>query len=136
MTGYHDRQPCVVVCSVSQRPPAVMPENTPIQATGRTLETVDLNGSDAPARFVASLRETGFGVLRNHPIPQPAVDSIYKNWLDFFSSDEKNSYRFDPEKFDGFFPAQEAEAAKGRLVRDIKEYYHYYPWGRLSLIHI
>ena len=107
-----------------------MPENTPIQATGRTLETVDLNGSDAPARFVASLRETGFGVLRNHPIPQPAVDSIYKNWLDFFSSDEKNSYRFDPEKFDGFFPAQEAEAAKGRLVRDIKEYYHYYPWGR------
>lgn len=102
------------------------PGRVPVQA----LETVDFTDSDAPSRFVESLRETGFGVLRNHPIPQPTVDSIYKNWLNFFSSAEKDNYRFDPQKFDGFFPAQEAEAAKGRLVRDIKEYYHYYPWGR------
>lgn len=94
------------------------------------LETVDFTDSDAPARFVESLRDTGFGVLCNHPIPQPTVDSIYRNWLDFFAGDDKYNYRFDTTKFDGFFPAQEAEAAKGRLVRDIKEYYHYYPWGR------
>ena len=102
----------------------------PQQITNQTLETVDFTDSDAPTRFVESLRETGFGVLCNHPIPQPTVDSIYKNWLKFFYSDEKNNYRFDPKNFDGFFPAQEAEAAKGRLVRDIKEYYHYYPWGQ------
>lgn len=96
----------------------------------QTLETVDFTDSDAPARFVESLRDTGFGVLCNHPIPQPTVDSIYSNWLDFFASEDKHKFRFDPQKFDGFFPAQEAEAAKGRLVRDIKEYYHYYPWGR------
>lgn len=94
------------------------------------LETVDFTDSDAPARFVESLRDTGFGVLCNHPVPQQNVDSIYRNWLDFFGSDTKHDYKFDPQKFDGFFPAQEAEAAKGRLVRDIKEYYHYYPWGR------
>ena len=94
------------------------------------LETVDFKDSDAPARFVESLRETGFGVLRNHPVSQSAVDSIYKNWLSFFADDDKNHYLFDAEKFDGFFPAQQAEAAKGRLVRDIKEYFHFYPWGR------
>lgn len=96
----------------------------------KTLATVDFTDFDAPARFVESLRDTGFGVLCNHPIPQPVVDSIYKNWLDFFGSEEKYNFKFDPEKFDGFFPAQEAEAAKGRLVRDIKEYYHFYLWGR------
>ncbi len=94
------------------------------------LETVNYSDADAPVRFVESLRETGFGVLRNHPIPQAQVDSIYQNWLQFFADETKHDYRFSPEKFDGFFAAQEAEAAKGRLVRDIKEYYHYYPWGR------
>ena len=103
------------------------------------LETVDFSDSDAPARFVESLRETGFGVLRNHPLPQSTVDSIYSNWLGFFADDSKNDFQFDPKTYDGFFPAKLAEAAKGRLVRDIKEYYHFYPWGKcpeLSLIHI
>ncbi len=94
------------------------------------LETVNYADADAPARFVKSLRETGFGVLRNHPIPQARVDSIYQNWLQFFGDETKHDFHFSAEKFDGFFPAQEAEAAKGRLVRDIKEYYHYYPWGQ------
>ena len=94
------------------------------------LETVDFSDSDAPARFVESLRETGFGVLRNHPLPQSAVDSIYSNWLGFFADDSKNDFQFDPKTYDGFFPAKLAEAAKGRLVRDIKEYYHFYPWGK------
>lgn len=94
------------------------------------LKTVDYKSPDAPEQFVESLRTTGFGVLTNHPIPQQTVDSIYKNWHQFFYSDDKQSFLYDPEKYDGFFPAAEAEAAKGRLVRDIKEYYHFYPWGQ------
>lgn len=42
------------------------------------LETVDYLADDAAQQFVASLRETGFGVLKNHPIPQELVESIYK----------------------------------------------------------
>ncbi len=94
------------------------------------LKTVDYKSPDAPEQFVESLRATGFGVLRNHPIPQQTVDSIYKNWHKFFYSDDKQAFLYNPEKYDGFFPAAEAEAAKGRLVRDIKEYYHFYPWGQ------
>lgn len=94
------------------------------------LEAVDYQSDDAAAQFVESLRTTGFGVLTNHPIPQTAVDGIYAQWKTFFSSEDKNNYRFNPERYDGFFPAELAEAAKGRLTRDIKEYYHYYPWGQ------
>ncbi len=38
---------------------------------------------------VRSLRETGFGVLKNHPIPKELVESIYENWYQFFISEEK-----------------------------------------------
>lgn len=95
-----------------------------------TLEAVDYQASDAEEQFVRSLRETGFGVLRNHPIPEQAVSDIYQNWSIFFNSDEKNDFQFDPDRYDGFFPRALAETAKGNTVRDIKEYFHYYPWGR------
>ena len=94
------------------------------------LAAVDYQAPDAEARFVQSLRETGFGVLRNHPIAESTVSNIYKHWSGFFNCAEKNNFQFDPEKYDGFFPQAMAETAKGGAVRDIKEYFHYYPWGR------
>lgn len=94
------------------------------------LAAVDYRALDAEVQFVQSLRDTGFGVLRNHPIAQSTVSGIYKHWLDFFNSDKKDDYLFDPEKYDGFFPRTLAETAKGHSIRDIKEYFHYYPWGR------
>ncbi|MBX2837994.1 MAG: isopenicillin N synthase family oxygenase [Gammaproteobacteria bacterium] len=95
-----------------------------------SLDAVDYDSSTADVDFVQSLRDTGFGVLRNHPIAEQTVHDIYQNWLTFFEGDEKNNYLFDAEKFDGFFPTTLAETAKGHTVRDIKEYFHYYPWGR------
>lgn len=94
------------------------------------LEAVDYASKDADVKFVESLRETGFGVLKNHPISEQTVNAIYESWFGFFASDEKRQFLFDSEKFDGFFPTDMAETAKGHSVRDIKEYYHYYPWGR------
>lgn len=94
------------------------------------LEAVDYASADADVKFVESLRETGFGVLKNHPIPQQTVNAIYESWFGFFDGPEKQDYLFDAEKFDGFFPIAMAETAKGHSVRDIKEYYHFYPWGR------
>jgi len=94
------------------------------------LIAVDFTAPDAEVKFVQSLRETGFGVLKNHPIPQAAVTSIYQHWTEFFNSDVKDNYHFDPDKYDGFFPRALAETAKGNTVRDMKEYFHFYPWGR------
>lgn len=53
------------------------------------LETVDYLADDAAQQFVASLRETGFGVLKNHPIPQELVESIYNNWQAFLALNKK-----------------------------------------------
>ncbi|MBT1445643.1 isopenicillin N synthase family oxygenase [Shewanella sp. JM162201] len=95
------------------------------------LETIDYRADDAAAQFVQSLRETGFGVLSNHPINQALVESIYRDWYAFFQSDDKHNYRFNPSTQDGFFPADVSETAKGHQVKDIKEYFHVYPWGQI-----
>ncbi|WP_394208816.1 isopenicillin N synthase family dioxygenase [Enterovibrio calviensis] len=94
------------------------------------LEAVDFNAPDAAACFVESLRETGFGVLKNHPISQDLVASIYEHWQQFFDSEDKANFRFKPESQDGFFPSDVSEVAKGQKKKDIKEFFHYYPWGQ------
>lgn len=95
------------------------------------VQVVDYKAKDAPQRFVESLRQTGFGVLINHPIKQEMVQSIYKNWHAFFMSEEKRELAFDPQKQDGYFAPEVSETAKGHSKKDIKEYYHVYPWGRI-----
>jgi isopenicillin N synthase-like dioxygenase len=94
------------------------------------LLAVDYLAPDADQQFVESLRQTGFGVLKNHPIEQSSVASIYRNWQDFFDSEEKWQYAFDPQSHDGFFSTKVSETAKGFKKKDIKEYFHYYPWGK------
>jgi isopenicillin N synthase-like dioxygenase len=94
------------------------------------LQAVDYTSPTAAQDFVESLRQTGFGVLRNHPIPQQQVSSIYANWQAFFNSDEKTQFTYNKGTQDGFFPQSVSEVAKGFKKKDIKEYYHYYPWGQ------
>jgi isopenicillin N synthase-like dioxygenase len=91
---------------------------------------VDYRDSDAPVRFTESLRTTGFGVLKNHPIPQELVETIYSEWLGFFDTEAKHRYAFSRETQDGFFSTAISETAKGQTLKDIKEYFHIYPKGR------
>lgn len=93
------------------------------------LVAIDYQADNAAELFTKSLRETGFGVLKNHPIKQSLVESIYQNWKTFFDSDEKENYLFNKDTQDGFFPASVSEVAKGFKKKDIKEYFHFYPWG-------
>lgn len=91
---------------------------------------VDFTHADAPAQFCESLHRTGFGVLKNHPLKQSLVTGIYGEWLEFFSTDVKNQYPWDPDKLDGYFSPAVSETAKGNSVKDLKEFFHIYPWGR------
>lgn len=95
-----------------------------------TLEAVDYRSPNAAQDFVKSLRETGFGVLKNHPIRQQLVSNIYQHWQDFYNSDEKHKFRYNVGTQDGYFPPDISETAKGHSKKDIKEYFHYYPWGQ------
>ncbi|MEJ6005505.1 2OG-Fe(II) oxygenase family protein [Paucibacter sp. AS339] len=95
------------------------------------VRVVDYLAADAAEQFTRSLHETGFGVLVNHPIQQSLVEKIYADWLAFFNSDEKQQFTFSKETQDGYFSTEISETAKGAAVKDIKEYFHYYPWGRV-----
>lgn len=91
--------------------------------------TVDYSSEAAPSEFTRSLKQTGFAVLSNHPVDFSLITSVYAEWDAFFKSDRKNEYLFDLEKQDGYFPLG-SENAKGYSVKDLKEFYHIYPWGR------
>ena len=94
------------------------------------IETVDYTASDAGDRLARSLRETGFAVLANHPIRADRIDEAYALWGGFFASDSKLNYLRDDEKQDGYFPFK-SEHAKDAQKKDLKEFYHVYPWGRV-----
>jgi len=95
------------------------------------VQVVDYRAPDAAEKFTRSLHETGFGVLKNHPIPQALVERIYATWLEFFNGEAKHDFAFSKETQDGYFSTAISEIAKGATQKDIKEYFHVYPWGRI-----
>ena len=90
---------------------------------------ISYNDENAPIAFTKSLKETGFGVIIDHPIKPELVDNVYKEWEQFFNSDSKHDYLFNPLKQDGYFPLG-TENAKGYNAKDHKEFFHFYPWGK------
>src|SRR3990167_8259578 len=94
------------------------------------LPVVDFTSPTAPEEFCKSLHETGFGVLKNHPLKQDLVEGIYAEWLGFFQSEAKNQYPNDPAKHDGYFSPSVSETAKNNTKKDLKEFFHIYPGGR------
>ena len=90
---------------------------------------ISYNDENAPIAFTKSLKETGFGVIIDHPIKPELVNNVYKEWEQFFNSDSKHDYLFDPLKQDGYFPLG-TENAKGYDAKDHKEFFHFYPWGK------
>lgn len=94
--------------------------------------TIDYSSPNAPALFSQSLKETGFVVLREHPISMGLINDAYQRWRDFFFSEmtNKQQYLYQRTTQDGYFPFR-AENAKGRKTSDLKEFYHVYPWGQI-----
>jgi isopenicillin N synthase-like dioxygenase len=94
------------------------------------LPIVDYTSPDAPRAFCESLHRTGFGVLKNHPLSSDLVHGIYDEWLAFFQSGGAKKYAWDPIKLDGHFSTAVSETAKGSEIKDFKEFFHLFPWGR------
>ena len=90
---------------------------------------VNYGDHSAPSEFTKSLKQTGFGVLSDHPIDKNLINNVYKEWSDFFNSENKNRYLYNEVDQDGYFPFQ-TENAKGQTLKDLKEFYHIYPWGK------
>src|SRR4051812_43646066 len=94
------------------------------------VQTVSLQEAGAAARFTATLRETGFGVLSDHGIRPDLLADVMEDWQGFFASDRKFRYRFDANLQAGYFPFG-TENAKGAGLKDLKEFFHLYSWNAL-----
>ena len=51
--------------------------------------TADYTRPDAAETFVQSIKKTGFGVLRNHPINPELIRDVYQEWEAFFNAEDK-----------------------------------------------
>ena len=91
--------------------------------------TIDYQSTNLGLDLTKSLKNTGFAVLKNHPISKTLISSIYDEWKTFFNSKAKYNYPFHKIKQDGYFPYL-SENAKGSQAKDLKEFYHIYDWGR------
>lgn len=94
-----------------------------------TVAVVDYTAPDAPAVFTRSLRDTGFAVLVNHPLPWTLVEQIHREWAALFDSPAIRAYLVDPGGQEGWFPPDRSEIAKGNTARDLKEFFHVYDWS-------
>jgi isopenicillin N synthase-like dioxygenase len=94
------------------------------------VKKVSYRSPTAAQDFAQSLRETGFAVLTDHPIPMDLVNAVFQEWADFFKRDEKFQYTFSPETQAGYFPFR-TENAKDSPVKDLKEFYHLHAWGKV-----
>lgn len=93
---------------------------------------IQYTSDDAPERLARSLRETGFAMVVDHPIPAELIAATYAEWAGFFAGDAKFRYAFQDggEGQWGYFPYR-SENAKDRDVKDLKEFYHVYRWAPL-----
>lgn len=93
------------------------------------VKTVSYKDPEAGRKFAQSLKETGFGVLSDHPIAHGLIKDTFAEWEQFFASENKKEYHFDEETQAGYFPFQ-SENAKDFDKKDLKEFFHYYEWGK------
>ena len=68
-------------------------------------------------------------MVSDHSIEPQLIEQSFSEWQRFFASEEKQLYRFDPVKQSGYFPFR-TENAKDYSKKDLKEFYHHYPWDR------
>lgn len=92
--------------------------------------TVDYRSPEAAQQFTQSLIDTGFAVVKNHPLDPKLIFETYAEWIQFFASEDKFNYLFNNATQDGYFPKTIAETAKGHKIKDLKEFFQIYPWGQ------
>lgn len=90
------------------------------------IQAVSFTDPDAPAQFTRSLRDTGFAVLKDHPIAPERIDEAYSAWGSVFASHEKHGFKQVPPAPDGYYPFR-SENAKGAVAKDLKEFFQVYP---------
>lgn len=98
------------------------------------LKIVNFNDNQAPFLFTQSLHECGFVLIEDAPVNDNLLQINYKLWQQFFKSPQKLQYQWDPKNEDGYISPNLSEIAKGRQIKDLKEFYHLKPHGQIPLV--
>ena len=102
----------------------------PYASENREVPLIDFSAATAPKAFFNSIKQYGFATLISHPLDMARVNRIYSVWRALFAEGVAAEFAMDPGRQDGYFALNQAETAKGQKVRDYKEYFQFYPWGR------
>lgn len=94
------------------------------------VSVIDYQSQNAAEDFARGLRETGFAVLKNHPVDDALLKRAYSEWQAFFNGEDKHNYPYDEHAQEGYVSTELSETAKGNDKKDLKEFYHYYSWSR------
>lgn len=100
-----------------------------------SIPVIDYNDPQVGHLVYNQLCERGFVFIKNHTLPDVLLQRAYEEWKSFFAQplSMKNIYHYNQEKSgpkDGYFPLL-TEKAKGNPQSDLKEFYHFYSWGRI-----
>lgn len=95
-----------------------------------SVKVIDYWDKNAPQEFALGLKEIGFAVVTHHPLNIPLINEGYAKWVEFFHSPQRRDFAFDKKNHDGYSSPSLSETAKGYNKKDLKEFYHFYPWGR------
>jgi isopenicillin N synthase-like dioxygenase len=92
------------------------------------VRSINYRAANAGKAFATSLHETGFAVLRHHPVPEMLLDRMREDWSAFFADDRRYDHvvnrDHEPGDRAGYFPPDFTETAVGHTAPDIKEFYH------------
>ena len=80
---------------------------------------------NAGEQFAKSLRETGFAILKDHPISEEEIERMYGVWASYFDSDARFEDAVEPGNVHGYYGFK-SENAKGSSLKDLKEFFHVY----------
>ncbi|MFT5114240.1 MAG: isopenicillin N synthase-like dioxygenase [Parasphingorhabdus sp.] len=86
---------------------------------------VSYTDPNADSLFAQSLYDTGFAILKDHPITQDEITHMYDVWIDYFRRADRFDDAVQPGEAHGYY-AFKSENAKGRDQKDLKEFFHVY----------
>ena len=90
------------------------------------LPVIDFPAPDADRRFVSSMHQIGFAILRRHPLDSRVLATMASEWLAFFDADAgvKHAHLHAADSQAGYFPPPlPGERVAGGQLRDRKEFY-------------
>ncbi|UTC24592.1 isopenicillin N synthase family oxygenase [Candidatus Comchoanobacter bicostacola] len=100
------------------------------------MNSIDIIHFDDPfagKKLTHALHNTGFALIKNAPVASEAISQAYHVWEQFYQSNNKQAFKWNPIVEDGYISEEQSETAKGKTQKDLKEFYHVLKHGRCPL---